>query len=224
MVSIRIWVGQRRIVTLRVRDLLSISDLKSEIIRGTGPEKPGNFLVMLVNCLLNRASTVIEDIYDQVDELEDAIIVETNYFQREQLANIRRQAIALRRFLAPQRDALNRIYVERSAILNDDHRLCLREESDRLIRIVEYLDAARERASVAHESLISRIAEQTNARMYLLSIVAVIFLPLSFLTGLLGINVGGIPGANSAFGFVAAIIMLGIAIGLWFFFRWRRWF
>ena len=225
MVSIRMWVSERHVFSLRKRRLLSVNALADEINRGNGPDTPGSFIVMLDDFLLDRASSVIEDLYDQVDELEDAVLVESNYHQREQLAGIRRQTIALRRFLAPQREALNRLSAERSPLLTDEHQLHLREGFDRLTRLVEDLDAARERASVTHESLVSHIAEQTNQRMYVLSIVAAIFLPLSFVTGLLGINVGGIPGADSALGFPAVIVlMLVIAAGIWALFRWRRWF
>ncbi|MCW8891310.1 MAG: zinc transporter ZntB, partial [Sedimenticola sp.] len=64
-----------------------------------------------------------------------------------------------------------------------------------------------------------------NARMYILAIISAIFLPLSFITGLLGINVGGIPGAESSLGFVTVIISIVVmGGGLWAFFRWRRWF
>ena len=225
MVSIRMWVSEQHVFSLRRRRLLSVDALVDAINRGKGQATPGSFLVMMVELLLDRASHVIEDLYDQVDELEDAVLVESNYHQREQLAGIRRQTIALRRFLAPQREALNRLSAERSSLLTDEHHLHLRESFDRLTRLVEDLDAARERAGVTQESLNSRIAEQTNQRMYVLSIVAAIFLPLSFITGLLGINVGGIPGADSALGFHAVVVlMLVIAGGIWALFRWRRWF
>ena len=225
MISIRLWIGNGRIFSLGLRRLLSIDEMSESIARGNGPETPGDFLVLLVDLLLDRAGKVIDEIYDQVDELEDSVLVASNHQQREQLASIRRQAIALRRFLAPQREALNRLSMERASMLTDGHRLRLREEFDRLTRFVEDLDAARERAGVVHETLVSRIAEQTNSRMYILSIIAAIFLPLSFATGLLGINVGGIPGADSALGFPAVVLlMIFIAAGLWFFFRWRRWF
>ena len=225
MVSIRLWLGERRIISLRRRRLLTVDEIRAAIGRGAGPESPGDFLVMLVDQLLDRVNTVTEDLYDEVDALEDSVLVETDRQQREQLSSIRRQAIALRRFLAPQREALNRLAAERTPLLSAEHTLHLREGFDRLTRLVEDLDAARERAGVIHETLISRLAEQTNSRMYVLSIVAAIFLPLSFVTGLLGINVGGIPGADSALGFPAVIVlMLIIAGGLWIFFRRRRWF
>ncbi|MCW8883579.1 MAG: zinc transporter ZntB [Sedimenticola sp.] len=225
MVSLRLWIGEKKIFTLGLRHLLSLDDLRALISQGSGPESTGDFIVMLVELLLDRAGIVIEDLYDLVDQLEDSVLVASGHQQREQLAGIRRQAISLRRFLAPQREALNRLSSERSSILNDEHHLRLREAYDRLTRFVEDLDAARERAGVVHESLISSLTEQTNVRMYILAIISAIFLPLSFITGLLGINVGGIPGADSPFGFViviGAIVLMGGV--LWAFFRWRRWF
>ncbi len=82
----------------------------------------------------------------------------------------------------------------------------------------------RERAVVAQDQLTSHLAEELNSRMYVLSLVAAIFLPLGFLTGLLGINVGGIPGAENpgSFGiFVVGLVVL-VALELWYFRR-RRW-
>jgi zinc transporter len=225
MVSLRMWVGERRIYTLGLRRLLSLDDLRALIGRGSGPEAPGDFLVMLVNLLLDRAGVVIDDLYDRVDDLEAAVLIASGYPQREQLAGIRHQAITLRRFLAPQREALNRLSTERTSLLSGEHLLYLREAADRLTRFVEDLDAARERAGVVHESLISSHTEQTNQRIYVLSVIAAIFLPLSFVTGLLGINVGGIPGAESSLGFPLVVVgMLLVAVGLLLFFRWRRWF
>ena len=225
MVSIRMWAGERRVISLRKRRLLSVDDLRQAIGHGEGPDTPGDFVVMIVDFLLARVSGIIDGLYDQVDELEDAVLVSTDYHQREQLAGIRRQAIALRRFLAPQREALNRLAQERSALLAAGQQLYLRESFDRLTRLVEDLDAARERAAVTQESLVSRFAEQTNQRMFVLSVVAAIFLPLSFATGLLGVNVGGIPGADDPKGFAIVVaLMLLVGGGLWLFFRWRRWF
>jgi zinc transporter len=94
-----------------------------------------------------------------------------------------------------------------------------------LIRHLEDLDAIRERVAVTQEELQSRLAEQQNVRMYVLSIVAAIFLPLGFLTGLLGINVGGIPGADNplAFGMFMGFLVLLLAAQL-IYFRVKKWF
>jgi zinc transporter len=180
---------------------------------------------MLIDFLLDRVGDVIDELMDQLDALDDLSYTYLNFEQRSQLTNLRGQAISLRRFLAPQREALNRLAIEKTPLLNDQLRLHLREHADKLTRLIEDLDAARERASVIHESLVSRLAEQTNQRMYVLSIIAAIFLPLSFITGLLGINVGGIPGAQDPFGFLIVVIMLmATFLLLWVFFKWRKWF
>lgn len=130
-----------------------------------------------------------------------------------------RRAIALRRHIAPQRETLARLPTERVSWMGDLTRARLRESADRVTRFLETLDAARERAAVTNEELTSRLAEQMNQTMYTLSVVAAIFLPLSLLTGLLGINVGGIPGVDWPWAFALVTVMLvlvGIAEWLWF--------
>ncbi len=225
MVSARLWVGERCVISLRQRRLVSVDDLRAALAAGKGPRSSGEFLAMFVDGLLDRIDHVVEVIYEHIDVLESTDQPTTIPQQRRQLAEMRRQAIALRRFLAPQREALNRLAAEHSRLLDEENRLELREHYDRLTRIVEDLDAARERAAVAQESLASLMAEQTNQRMFLLSIIAAIFLPLSLVTGLLGINVGGIPGAENPLGFIIVVMLLLLAgAGLWVYFRSRDWF
>ncbi|MFC1356909.1 MAG: hypothetical protein G8D58_09745 [gamma proteobacterium symbiont of Phacoides pectinatus] len=72
----------------------------------------------------------------------------------------------------------------------------MREIADHTLLFLEDLDAARERASVTQEELLHHLSEQAERRMFLLAVITTVFLPLSFVTGLLGINVGGIPGAD----------------------------
>jgi zinc transporter len=224
MVSVRLWVGAHRVISLRQRRLMSVDDLRTALAARMGPCNSGEFIAMLVDGLLSRIDHVVEVIYGHIDALEEPRQLESIPVQRKQLAEIRRQAIALRRFLAPQREALNRLAADTSPLLSEQDRLQLREEYDRQTRIVEDLDAARERAAVAQESLASQMAEQTNQRMFLLSIIAAIFLPLSFLTGLLGINVGGIPGAENPFAFTLVVIgLVGVGVALWYYFHSRDW-
>jgi zinc transporter len=225
MVSARLWLGADRVVSLRHRRLVSVDDLRAALAAGNGPATPGDFLALFVDGLLDRLDGVVEVVYDNIDALETPDAPAPIPQQRAQLAELRRQAIALRRFLAPQREALNRLAAEHAALLSEQNRLQLREHFDRLTRIVEDLDAARERAAVAQESLASQMAEQTNQRMFLLSVVAAIFLPLSFITGLLGVNVGGIPGTDSPLGFsVVLAVLVAMGAALWIYFRGRDWF
>jgi zinc transporter len=91
-------------------------------------------------------------------------------------------------------------------------------------RIVEELDASYDRLGVLQDHLDGQIAERQNAASYVLSVVAAIFLPLGFLTGLFGVNVGGMPGMNSSIAFaILCISMVAIGALLWYLFRRIKW-
>jgi zinc transporter len=224
MVSIRVWIDGARIISTRRRHLLSVDDLRHSIDRGYGPQTPGQFLVHLTDRLSVRMADVIDDVDEAVDILEEEVLSAESYELRSRIAAIRRETIALRRYLAPQREAMSRLYNERVPWLNDEERMHLREIADRTIRYIEDLDTARERATVTQEELMSRLSEQMNKRMYILSIVAAVFLPLGFLTGLLGINVGGIPGADykDAFFVFSMMIIAIVVLQIWIF-KWKKW-
>jgi zinc transporter len=203
---------------------MAIDDLCQAVESGSGPTGPGVFLEELSDSLIIRMGTVISDIDDSVDALEDEVLTEQSYELRRNIADIRRTAISMRRYLAPQRDVIARLYNEKVDWLDDMVRMRLRETSDRTMRYVEDLDAVRDRATVTQEELNSRLAEQMNKIMYVLSIVAGIFLPLGLLTGLLGINVGGIPGTESKWAFtLICVLLFAIAGGEVWLFKRKKW-
>jgi len=208
MVSMRLWINNNRIISTRKRKLLTTQDLIKAIDHDRGPTSPGEFLVEIAEHLAELMRDVVNEVGDKVDLLEDQVLTVQSYQLRPQISELRREAISLRRYLAPQREAMSRLYNERVPWLDDMDRMHLREVADRTMRYIEDLDAARERAIVIQEELVSRISEQMDKRMYVLSIVAAIFLPLGFLTGLLGINVGGIPGAEYPWAFLIFCLTL----------------
>jgi zinc transporter len=224
MVSIRIWADANRLITTQRRRLLSVDDVVASL--SDDPQTgPGDLIARLADRLVERVGDQIDVLEERVADLEQAVLGEPDRAMRSELADLRRDAIALRRYLAPQREALGRLQGEKLSWLTDMDRLRLREVNDRLIRQLEDLDAGRERAAVVQEELLNQLSEQINQRAYVLSIVAAIFLPLGFLTGLLGINVGGIPGAESPYGFIifTSILVVLVGVQLWFFIR-KRWF
>ena len=224
MVAIRLWVDRQRIISTRHRRLLSVADVVDHLMSGRGAKDTAVCLVELVDRLVGRMSDTVDQFEDRVAELEDRILEKHTSGMRSELAGLRRQAITLRRYLAPQREALGRLSSELTGWLDQSAQLQLREVGDRLIRHIEDLDAVRERAAVVQEEVLSRMSEQMNSRMYVLSVVAAIFLPLGFLTGLLGINVGGIPGAEYPLAFIIFIAMLVLVVILQLLvFRWRNW-
>lgn len=225
MVSVRLWVDSQRIISTRRRRLISVSEIVGLLDAGKGPRSLGELLVEIIDRLTARVETLIGEIEDHVDHMEEAMVAQARQSLRSELAETRREAILLRRYLAPQREAVLRLAGERFGWLDEGDRLQLREVADRLVRYVEDLDSVRDRALVTQEELVGRLSEQMNNRMYVLSIAAAIFLPLGFLTGLLGINVGGIPGADNPWGFLLITLLLAtvVAIQVWAFKR-KGWF
>jgi zinc transporter len=208
MVGIRIWLEPTRIVTLRHRRLMAISDLREALGTGKGPSDPGQFLAMISDRLIARMGPVIDELVDRADRLEDTVLTAQSSELRGELADLRREAIALRRYIAPQRDVMIRLSHGQASWLGSGEKARLREVSDRTTRFVEDLDVARERAAVVQDELNTRLSDQMNRTMYVLTVVATVLLPPSLITGILGINVGGMPGAESAWSFWIVIVLI----------------
>jgi zinc transporter len=224
MVSVRVWLERDRIITTRRRMLQTNGEIRAAIEAGEGPESAGQFLCMLVERVADRIGDAVSELDEQIDSVEEGV-TDMNVLEfRARLSELRRQTAHLRRFLAPQRDALERLVRQPDPILAEADNLAIREQADRVQRYLEDLDLIRERGIVQQEEMLGRMAYEQGQRIFVLSVAAAIFLPLTFLTGLMGMNVGGIPGAGSALGFLGVTaVLIGLGVGIAYYFRRRRW-
>lgn len=225
MVSLRLWFSDRLIISARrsKRRLLSVEDVRQNIELGSGPRTTGQAVTMITERIATRIADVVDDIDDELTEVESTLGDVHISEARQRLRISRRQTAAIRRYLAPQRVALDTLFRNNDALTERESH-ALQTQSDRITRFVEDLDLARERALVLQGELQDRIAEEQNQRMYVLSIVAAIFLPLSFLTGVFGMNVAGLPGTENPGAFLLlTIAMLILAVILMGYMRWRKW-
>lgn len=224
MLSIRAWIEPHRVVTMRHRQSRSLRMIAADLERGGGPRDAAELTATLVERVLEHVVTRVDTLGDTIAGFEDEVLGETRGELRTQLADQRRRAIALRRFLAPQREAFGRLAQIQLPWLDPTTRSRFVESADRMTRTVEELDAARDRAAVTQEELQSKIGEATNRRLYVLSIITAVFLPLGFVCSLLGVNVGGVPLQHSDWAFWALVGMFAaiVAVQFWFFRR-RGW-
>lgn len=224
MVAVRMWLDEQRVITTRRRYMLSEENMKKAIISGQGPVSSSEFLTDLAYYQIELMADVIEDVGDKVEQIESQLTNENIKQSQKTLTDLRKQIISLRRYLAPQRDVMLRLSVDRQVWFDDRTRLHLKEISDSIIRYIEDLDEARDYIDVIQQDVMNRLSDLSNKRMYLLSIIAGIFLPLSFITGLLGINVGGIPGASNPSAFLIVIVSLvALAVVLFLILRLKKW-
>lgn len=224
MVSLRLFLDNKHIVSLRRRKSKAIDDLEAQIKSGKGPATTGDFLAMLCTHILDRVEPILSGIDDKLDQIEEKILKEPKSVHRTDITRIRQQAIMFRRHMAPQRDVFGQFKLLDDLWLSNANRRSLQESHDRITRFVEELDSLRDRSQIVHEELVTLNSEKLNRNMYTLSVVAGMFLPLSFLTGLFGINLGGMPGAQNPLAFYIFCLVLVICVpALVFFFKKMKW-
>jgi zinc transporter len=214
MVSLRLWVDSTRLVSLSRRRLMADSDLATELEKGRGPKSASDLLTALSGHLLERMAPTLDGLSDAVDTKEERAGSEPPSELQAGLAELRRQVIALRRHLAPQREAMSRLAEGTASVFDEEHRAVVQHLFEQVTRYVEELDELRDRTAVTHDLLSGRQSDSMYRQMLMLSLVAAIFLPLGLITGILGTNVGGIPGASNQWGFLAECVLLVLLAGL----------
>lgn len=218
LVSIRMWADKGRVITVSFRNIAAYEPVAERFRRGEILD-PGDLIAAIAEEITDSLDPDVATLGDRLDDIESALDGHTPTGLRRQVAEIRSQAISYRRFIAPQRQALERIAQTDLPWLEDADHVHLREAADRCARMAEELEAVRERSALAHEALTDLRAEQLDRRSLLISIVALIFLPVTFVTGLLGMNVEGIPFAHAPWAFwgvVAFCTAIAASVGLWF--------
>ena len=224
MISLRIWLEPGRVVTAARRRLRSVGEVRSLLEQGNGPASPALLVLELIEFLNRYIGEGIEQIEQRIDGAEEEVQRGGGAARNSAFNRLRRQTAQIRRYLSPQREALDRLARLSETPYSATEMIELREQLNRLTLSLEDLDLVRERAMVAQEELLNLLAHEQNSRMLLLSIIAAIFLPLSFLTGLFGMNVAGLPGLEYGGSFwLVAILMVALAIAILFLFRRKHW-
>ena len=228
MVSIRLYATGSLIVTTRFRRIFAVDELRSEITSGQAPAGTAAFIARLARLLIVKIEAVSADREEATDAIEEVLLddepdkIGTG---ERQLSQLSRSIIKLRRHIAPQREALARLAASEVGFIGEADRYELREVANRGLRIVEELDATRDRLASLRSHIDSLHAGRIGKQGFVLSVVAAIFLPLGFLTGLFGVNVAGMPGTDWPWAFSAlALATALIGLLLWQLFRWLKWF
>ena len=208
MVPIRLWLDEHRVVSLATSRLSAIRRIAENVRAGSGPQTPSALLAALVRDVTDRIESHAGDLEDRVDALESRTIADPRDEIRKDVADQRLELTELRRYIQPQRAAVGAIVHIAPEILAAEDRAALLEQHDQLMRVAEQLEAQRERLQTLRDELGSAQAERLNRNLYVVSVISSVFLPLGFLTGLMGANLGGIPGSESSVGFWAFTLVL----------------
>ena len=218
LVSIRFWVAKGRVTSLSRRRLVATAGVVEKMKAGKIHD-PGDLVAAFAHAISTELDPEVAGLGDTLDDVESALEPGSIYRLRRTITTVRSDAISFRRFVAPDRDALRTLVDLDFDWLADDDRLHIVEAADRFARMAEELEAVRERAALLHEQITDLRAEQVDQRALYIAVVAFIFLPLTFITGLLGMNVQGIPYAQAPWAFwgvVGFCVAIGVGVMAWF--------
>jgi zinc transporter len=223
LVSIRMWLTRTRAITVTLRPA-EVMEAMVARFRDGHHRDAGDLVAGFASLISESLDADIAELGDTLDELELGMESEPLYLHRHKVSKIRSEAIEFRRFIAPQFHALERFSTTGPGWLEPEDVLQLRNAADRFARMAEELEAIRERSQLMREELTDRRAELMDTRGLLISIVALIFLPLTFLTGLLGMNVAGIPFAHAPWAFWGVVLFcIAISAMMAIYFVQTRW-
>ncbi|WP_375402241.1 CorA family divalent cation transporter [uncultured Sphingomonas sp.] len=223
LASLRIWATHGRIFSV-TRTQLHALDAIEACVAADKIHDPGDLIAEFAAAITSDLDPHVAELGDRLDMCEESLEGTRIFELRRQVTRVRSTAIGYRRFLGPQRDALEKLAGLPGDWLAADDRVHLSAAADRAARMAEELEAIRERSAVVHDALTDMRAEQLDQRGLILSVAALIFLPLTFLTGLYGMNVEGLRGAKNphAFDIITGVCLL-IAVAITVFFVVRRW-
>ena len=220
MVSIRIWIDHERIITIQRRDLKAVSDISAQIESGKLIRNAGEFLYNLLYQILFVTSPFLYSLTEKIDFLEQQIMSTHDLKFREEVLQIRSKSTTFKRYLVPQKEAISKLRICDYVWIDDWARRHFQENFDSITNMVEEVDEAANRAQILHDELANSLSEKLNTNMYKLSLITVIFMPLTFITGLFGMNVVGIPGQNNpATFYICSSIMFAIVLLHFAFFK-----
>ncbi|MGB3754618.1 MAG: CorA family divalent cation transporter [Parerythrobacter sp.] len=223
MVSMQMWSDGRHLVTLRRQPLQTPRDTLAEVDGGYGPTDAGALVTSLVEHLIARMNQSIVDMNEHIDACDAADMDDEADMVLATITSIRRNCLALKRHMGPQHAALEMIARDAPSWFEEHDRREIAESIDRLRRYLDDIDISKESAVVLLDEVRGRAVASSDRTNYLLTIIAAIFLPLGFLTGLMGINVGGMPGVDDGNGFwiVVGLCMAILVAQVIFFWKWK---
>ena len=196
-----LWLEKGRVIVsseLNIPEFLGVAQWQQS---HHAPLTPADLVARLGLRAADRMEPLIERLGDNLDSIEEGLMTERKLDVRSKLAHLRRTLISFRRLIWPQRDVLNTLEIEDLSFFSVRDRVRLREASQRSARLGDELQALSERAVLVHEQILDTRAEQMNKTMLLLTAVTVILMPLTVISGILGMNVAGIPFADSPYAF-----------------------
>jgi zinc transporter len=210
--ALRVYVDANVIISGRAHPLRSVDRLRRELQRSDASESPVEVFEQLIQQLAETVAAVSVKLGDTVEDAEDEILAGRVHDQGKELGRVRRLLARLRRQVNANRSALLPLATRLQGLVNAEQKQRLREAVEHLDAVGQDLELVTERARLLQEEIAGRLGEATNRNLYVLSIVTTAMLPITLITGIFGMNVGGLPFADGKHGFWLVIAVMGATL------------
>ncbi len=183
----------------------------------------------LIDAVVDSYFQIVEGFADRLDALEEEMSVDQTLELNHDIHLLRNELLLLRRTIRPHRDAIDQLVRDEHPLIHDDTRVFLRDCHDHTTQLIELLDVYRELCFGLRDYYLTMVSNRTNEVMKVLTIIATIFIPLSFIAGIYGMNFdtnlpGNMPELHRPYGYIAVLgMMASIGIGLLCYFRRKGW-
>jgi zinc transporter len=220
--SVSLYIGPRLVVSARLRPLRSVDRLRASVRAGRNFRSSAELLAQLLREQAGVLSDTLRESTGRVDAIEDQLLANRVTTSRRELGTLRRLLVRLQRLLAPEPASLFRLLSRPPAWVTEVDAQELRQAAEEFATAIGDSSALAERVKLLQEELTSLVTEQTNHTLFVLTLVTVLALPVNIATGLLGMNVGGVPLAASTHGFSVVVSLLAASTALLAWLLWRR--
>jgi magnesium transporter len=182
-------------------------------------------LYALVDAIIDGFFPVLEEYGEQLELLEDEVVANPSRYTLERIHRMKRELLTLRRAIWPQRDAINSLIRDESDLISHEVRIYLRDCYDHTVQVLDMVETYREVASSLMDIYLSSVSNKMNEIMKFLTVMSSIFIPLTFIAGVYGMNFENMPELHTRSGyFVCVGVMAIVAIVLLTLFWRRGWF
>ena len=220
-------VAEGFLITFQERYLGFFDEVRERIQRGGGQLRKygADYLAYaLIDAMVDRYYPVAQQLSDAIEDLEDWVVENPHPDVLKRIHAIRRELVILRRIGHPQREAINAMLRPQSPFFSDEVQIFVRDTREHIAQIVELIDSSREMASDLADAYLSNLSHRSNEIMKVLTLMASIFIPLTFIAGVYGMNFEYIPelSVRSAY-FIVWAVMIAITIAMVVLFKRRGW-
>jgi len=221
--ELRVFVGPRWLISLGRLDEADLEGLQSLVERQVfaRSRSAGFVLYYLAEWTVGSLNPVLDDLDERVDGLEDLVVLSTADAARQELFRLKRDVVDLRRRVAPMRDVMQRLSSHGVAFIDESSGVYFRDVHDDVLLVIEQLDTYRDILSSALDLHLSNISNRLNQVMKTLTVVATLFMPVTFITGFWGQNFDRLP-VQSDFWFWLMIASVAGAFGGMLAYFWRK--